>query len=246
MSTFQSTTYKPLIGITSTLVSIRPGTAGSYVADGYFEGLARYGAIPVVIPLMSDEEVVKELIERVDGVLFSGGEDIGPHLYGEMPHPKLGEVMPKRDRLEMAAIRHALSLGKPVLGICRGVQVLNVAMGGTLVQDLPSQEPGSGQHMQKAPRPEPTHYVDIQPNTQLHEIFQKERVFTNSFHHQAVKSVAPGFTASAFAQDGVIEAIESRDYRFAVGVQWHPENMWLEDADMAKLCEAFIKAARQK
>jgi putative glutamine amidotransferase len=233
-----------VIGITSTLVSLKPGTTGSYVADGYFQGVARCGAIPVIIPLVSDEQVVFELIERVDGVLFSGGEDIGPHWYGEVPHHQLGEVLPLRDRIEISALRYTLQLNKPVLAICRGIQVLNVAMGGSLIQDIPTQLPDACQHMQKAPRPEPSHHVNIIQNTRLHKITGEPRLFTNSFHHQAVKQVAPGFIISAHTDDGVVEAIESNNHNFAVGIQWHPEMMWSQDDIMLKLCEAFVEATQ--
>jgi putative glutamine amidotransferase len=231
---------KPLIGITSTKVSINPQAMGCYVSDGYFNGVARCGGIPVVIPLLEDEDVTKEIIDRVDAIIFSGGEDVGPHHYGEMPNPSLGEVFPLRDQIEIMGVRYALSKEKPILGICRGAQVINVAMGGTLYQDLPSQMKHSCQHMQRAPRPEASHFVSLQKGSKLFDIFKKERVFCNSFHHQAVKDLAPNFIISALAEDGVVEGFESTVHQFAAGIQWHPEMMWGKNEEMLQVCQYFI------
>jgi putative glutamine amidotransferase len=231
---------KPLIGITSTKVSINPQAMGCYVADGYFNGVAKCGGIPIVIPLLEDEEVIKEIIDRTDALIFTGGEDIGPHHYGEKPHQFLGEVFPLRDQIEIMSVRYSLSKDKPILGICRGAQLINVAMGGTLYQDLPSQMKDSGQHMQKAPRPEASHYVSLQKGSKLFEIFQKGQIFSNSFHHQAVKDLAPHFMIAAQAEDGVVEGFESTVHQFVVGIQWHPEMMWGKSEEMLQVCQYFI------
>ncbi|SEC13787.1 gamma-glutamyl-gamma-aminobutyrate hydrolase family protein [Paenibacillus sp. GP183] len=231
---------KPLIGITSTKVSINPQAMGCYVADGYYNGVAKCGGIPIVIPLLEDEELIKEIIDRTDALIFTGGEDIGPHHYGEMPHRFLGEVFPLRDQIELMSVRYSLSKDKPILGICRGAQLINVAMGGTLYQDLPSQMKDSSQHMQKAPRPDASHYVSLQKGSKLFEIFQKGQVFSNSFHHQAVKDLAPHFMIAAQAEDGVVEGIESTVHQFALGIQWHPEMMWGKSEEMLQVCQYFI------
>jgi putative glutamine amidotransferase len=235
----------PIIGITSTKMSARaPLDLGIFVPDGYVNGIVRCGAIPVVIPLVEDDAIIKELIDRVDGVLFTGGEDIGPHLYSEIPHQKLGEVNSLRDRIEMEGIRYALSKNKPILGICRGVQLLNVAMGGTLYQDLPSQLKDSGQHFQKAPRSEGSHFVSVSRESKVYDIFQLERVFVNSYHHQAIKDPAPGFVVTAKADDGVVEALESTVHSFAMGLQWHPEMMWSMNEQMLEVSRYFVHAVR--
>lgn len=236
---------KPVIGISSTKKSLRPNSEGCYVGDGYFNGIARCGAVPFVLPLVDDDEMIAEMVDRVDGLLLTGGEDIAPHHFGEMPHAQLGDVFPLRDRFELAITRQALAAGKPVLAICRGIQTLNVAVGGTLYQDIASQLPEAGQHMQKAPYAEPTHFVSLKKGSQLRDIFGSERIFTNSFHHQSAKAVPAGWEVVGESDDGVIEAIESVNHRFAIGVQWHPEMMWGRDDAMLGLCRRFVESAAQ-
>ncbi|WP_240984632.1 gamma-glutamyl-gamma-aminobutyrate hydrolase family protein [Acididesulfobacillus acetoxydans] len=230
---------RPLIGITSTKISHDTPYYGAYVADGYFTGIAKAGGIPLILPLVEEEEIWRESIERVDGVIFTGGLDIHPQLYGEGLHPKIGELYPFRDRLELAAARYAMDLDKPVIGICRGCQILNVAQGGSLYQDINSQKEGCYQHVQTAPREEGTHYVELESDSRLYEIFGRTRLFTNSFHHQAVKELAPGFRKVAAAKDGIIEGFQSETHTFVLGIQFHPEMMWQKDPDMFRLALYF-------
>ena len=237
---------KPLIGITSSNISINPPYYGSYVADGYFTGMARAGATPIIIPLVEEEDVWKDIIERVDGLILTGGYDIHPLYYGEGLHPQIGELYPVRDRMEIMAVRYALNLDKPVLGICRGCQVLNVAMGGTLYQDINSQRENSFLHTQTAPRPEPYHYVNLEKESRMAEIFQSDRILTNSFHHQAIKDLATGFKVVALAEDGVIEGFESLEHFFVMGIQFHPEMMWHQNEQMFKVAKYFHDVVRRK
>lgn len=237
---------KPLIGITSTIVSLSPPYNGAYVADGYFAGIAKAGGIPVIIPLVEEEDVWHDLLERVDGLIFTGGSDIHPLTYGEDLHPKIGDLYPVRDRVEMMAAKYAFGLDKPILGICRGCQLLNVAMGGTLYQDINSQRGNSSLHMQTAPRDEGTHYVSLDPESRLAEIFQAKRILTNSFHHQAIKTLAPGLKKVAEANDGIIEAFESLEHTFVLGIQFHPEMMWHRDQEMAKVANYFVNSIKDK
>ncbi len=142
--------------------------------------------------------------------------------------------------MEIMAAQYALKLNKPVLGICRGCQLLNVAQGGTLYQDVNSQRENSFLHMQPAPRPEPTHYVNLGKDSRMAEMFHSERILTNSFHHQAIKDLAPGFKAVAHADNGVIEGFESSEHTFVMGIQFHPEMMWLQDEAMFKVATYFL------
>jgi len=233
---------KPLIGITSTIVSLTPPYRGAYVADVYFTGIAKAGGTPIIIPLVEEEDVWQDILGRVDGIIFTGGSDIHPLTYGEDVHPKIGELYPMRDRVELMAAQYALKLDKPVLGICRGCQLLNVAMGGTLYQDINSQRENSFLHMQTAPRDEGTHYVSLDQDSRLARIFQAKRILTNSFHHQAIKTLAPGLKKVAEANDGIIEAFESLMHTFVMGIQFHPEMMWHRDPEMSKIATHFVNS----
>ncbi|MGZ4032329.1 MAG: gamma-glutamyl-gamma-aminobutyrate hydrolase family protein, partial [Tumebacillaceae bacterium] len=158
---------KPIIGITSTLVKISELSEGVFVHQDYFRGVEACGGLPLVLPL-TEPETFQQLVDLCDGVIFSGGEDVDPQFYDAEPHQHLGPVHPHRDRVEIAAMRYTLERKKPMLAICRGVQVLNVARGGTLYQDLPSEYPGALQHMQSAARPLDSHWAEIQEGSQLH------------------------------------------------------------------------------
>ncbi|MGE5707113.1 MAG: gamma-glutamyl-gamma-aminobutyrate hydrolase family protein [Bacteroidota bacterium] len=233
---------KPLIGITSTFVRLNELSEGVYVHQDYHQAVREAGAIPFVLPLM-DEDTFCEALDRCDGVIFSGGEDVDPKYFGADPHRGLGNVFPLRDRLEILAMRRLKTQDKPMLAICRGVQVLNVAFGGTLIQDLPSQRPDAMQHMQKAARHHDTHWVDVLEGTKLYQVLGQTRVRTNSLHHQAIDEVAPGFRLCGTAGDGTIEAIEDVASRFILGVQWHPESMASHDPVMKGLFSSFVEAA---
>jgi putative glutamine amidotransferase len=178
--------------------------------------------------------------------------DIAPGLYGEKPHPKLGKVDAPLDKAELVLARWALSDGLPLLGVCRGIQVLNVAAGGTLYQDLPSQFPGALAHACSTPdypRTHRAHAIHVEPDSRLAGILNAHETMVNSRHHQAVKDLAAGFCVTARAPDGVIEGIEAAGYRpgaegcFAVGVQWHPENLAAEDPQMLAIFQALVRAA---
>ncbi|MBY0050231.1 gamma-glutamyl-gamma-aminobutyrate hydrolase family protein [Brevibacillus agri] len=216
-----------------------------YVGSGYVDGVARAGGIPLILPLLTVQEApFREMIESLDGLILTGGDDPAPHLYGEEPLQGLGNIEYERDLAELAVIKLALELKKPILGICRGMQILNVACGGTLIQDIPSQVPGAFQHAQKGSRQYGAHKVTLKPGFLADALGQQE-VLVNTSHHQAIKDVAPGFQMTACAADGVIEAIESLD-GLSIGVQWHPERMWSHDSQMLKIAEAFIARVKQQ
>jgi putative glutamine amidotransferase len=212
--------------------------------DDYVRAVEKAGGLPLVLAPGTAKDA-PALLDHLDGLLTTGGADIDPGLYGETPHETVTRVIPERDALELALSREALRRDLPLLAICRGHQVLNVAIGGTLVQDLPSQWKGAINHDPEVERWSPAHDVRILPGTRLREILGRERVAVNSFHHQAVKEPGPGAVVSAYSEgDDVVEAIEIPGYRLALGVQWHPEAFWDKDGSFQPLFEALVKACR--
>ena len=204
-------------------VNHKEGT--SRIADAYVNAVVEAGGTPVLIPLVTNEKALEEIVSRIDGLILSGGGDIYSPLFGEEVHPSVESYDLERDRYEIALVKQAVERQIPVLGICRGNQLINVAFGGNLIQDIPSQIPESTvNHNQEEAREVATHSVRITPESQLYRITKAERIMVNSFHHQSVNTVAPEFEAVAWADDGVIEAIEASEGKAIVGVQWHPEN----------------------
>ena len=184
------------------------------------------------------------VLDRLDGVLLSGGPDVDPGLYARAPHPKLGRVNRRRDEFELALVREAVRRNLPLLAICRGQQVLNVATGGTLLQDIPSELRGAGEHDAPGPRWQVAHDVQLLPHTRLRSILGRDTVAVNSFHHQAIDELGEGLSVSGRCpEDGVIEAVELTSRRFVIGVQWHPESFWNRTPDFAPLFEALVGAA---
>lgn len=237
----------PLIGISG---SITKDEKQSFLLRCYMQRLTEKGAIPLLLSPDMDESQIAQCAIQLDGLMLAGGNDIDPALYNESPLPQLGEVNPIRDRLEMLLIPAFLKENKPILGICRGIQSLNVALGGSLYQDLPSQysDTPAGMkpilHSQPEPYEQGSHYVQIEKDTLLSKITGADRLFVNSMHHQAVHSAAPGLRISARAEDGVIEAVEMPSRPFVLAVQWHPER--LPDDASTGLFSAFVASAREK
>ncbi len=219
----------------------------SYVVDAqygdYAPAVAMAGGAPLLIPIRLNVEAWRSIYERLDGLLFPGGVDVAPAFYRESPHPQLGRVDDDLDYVELTLARWALAERMPVLAICRGIQLINVAAGGTLYQDLPAQYPVALPHA--CPGENAAHKVRVQADTRLAAALGVVECSTNSRHHQAVKDVAPGFVATAWAPDGVIEGIEMADAPFVVGVQWHPENLAAHDERMLGLFKAFVQACRR-
>lgn len=236
---------RPLIGI----------TAASYYDQGrlYHRGyapiagaVAAAGGLPVYIPPGLDDDSLHDLYTRLDGLLLPGGPDICPNLYGQSPHPKSQGIDDPRDALELTLARWAVHDDLPVFGICRGHQVLNVALGGTLMQDIPSQWDNPLVHDIRDGQPRSTrlHEVSIIPGSHLANILGQTQLPVNSIHHQSVQEAAPGARVTANAPDGIIEALEVPGKRFVLSVQWHPEDLYSDDPVMARLFEAFVNAAR--
>ncbi|MBF0442864.1 MAG: gamma-glutamyl-gamma-aminobutyrate hydrolase family protein [Oligoflexales bacterium] len=222
---------KPVIGIVGNMMIMDsgpfPGLERTYVNHDYIDSVLIGGGIPVVLPIVADEQAVSSQLDRVDGVLVSGGFDVDPLRYGQEPSRELGFIYPARDEFDLMAIKAALELGKPVFGICRGLQIINVAFGGTLSQDVSLMDTGELRikHFQATKSSADTgHTISIASGSRLSKIFPYETV-VNSFHHQCIDKLAEGFSATARAKDGIIEAIEKKDGSFVMAVQWHPEMM---------------------
>jgi len=232
---------RPLIGITAGPSSAEPERYA--LRDDYVRAVEQAGGVPVVLA-PGPAENVPEVLARLDGLVLSGGSDVDPGQYGARPHPTVEDVAPERDAFELALVREALRRDLPVLAICRGQQVLNVATGGTLVQDIPSELPGAVDHDPDGERWAHAHEVRILPGTRLREILGRDRVAVNSFHHQAVARLGEGLVASAASPDQVIEGVEAPDRRFVVGVQWHPEAFWDHGREFDRLFGALVQASR--
>jgi len=233
---------KPVIGIGADVGAAKPGgreRAFNYLS--YIESLRRAGAIPVLIP--PQPENIGELVEQLDGIVLAGGDDCDPGLYGEEKHETCDPMDARRQANEIALARFAREKGIPALGICLGAQVMNVAAGGKLIQDILSQVEGAMDHASQ-PENRARHDVRIEPRTRLASILGEAELNVNSSHHQAVRDAGRGLRLAAKAPDGVIEAVEDPNHRFYVGVQWHPEDMPGEDS-ASRLFAALVEAARK-
>ncbi len=222
---------QPIVGITG---SRRSGEHTLLFKDDYVRAVQRAGGMAVLLPPTTEESLLNHYIELCQGILFTGGGDFDPIYWDEEAAPESGEIDPVRDKFELNLAAKAMHKHRSVLGICRGSQLLNVAAGGSLWQDVQS----TIAHAQKAPRYHPIHAIFIEPGSRLAGIMQATEIRVNSFHHQAVKRLGSGFNITAMAGDGTIEAIERPDSRFCIGVQWHPECM--QDIYSARLFKAFV------
>ncbi|PTX65035.1 putative glutamine amidotransferase [Melghirimyces profundicolus] len=233
---------KPAIGVT--LSKRRKENLFTLKRDNS-DAVLEAGGVPFLLPHTRDPEVIRRMAEQMDGLLLTGGDDIDPSLFGEEPQIGLGEVEPERDRMEIALSRKMVEAGKPVLALCRGCQILSIALGGDMYQDLFSQREGLIQHVQRGPRDYPSHSITIQKGSLLEKIAGSNRLRVNSFHHQAVRNIPEGYTVSATAPDGVVEAFEADGERFVLGLQWHPENLYRKDDFARRIFRAFVEACEQ-
>lgn len=234
---------RPAIGVTIGYDDRRPGLHA--LRQDYVRSVEGAGGLPLVLAPGRPEDA-PELLDHVEGLLLSGGSDVDPALYGAAPHPKLGRVVRERDEFELALAREALERDLPLLAICRGHQVLNVATGGTLVQDIPSELTGDVGHDSRRRRWEPAHMVQVNEGTRLREILGRSTVSVNSFHHQAIERVGRGLLVSACSiGDRLVEAVEMPDRRFVLGVQWHPEAYWNREDGFQTLFAALVAASRR-
>lgn len=213
------------------------------LANDYVYSIEAAGGIPVIIPILDHTDDLLELLSRLDGVLFTGGYDIDPSYYNQLPSKLLGAMMPKRDQFEIEMAKQLLSETQlPILAICRGSQLLNVAAGGSLYQDLSLRKEETYHHaLLSAPKHHPVHTASIVPGSILHGVFQQESIKINSYHHQAVDRLASGFTATMHTDDGVIEAFEMNSNRYVMGIQWHPEMMTQNNPIYLSVFKDFVK-----
>ena len=240
-NTFPPYKGKPTIGITGNF-----NEGNCTVADGYIRSVLAAGGTPLIIPPYEERDALLSTLNRIDGLLLTGGGDINPLFLGEEPVKELSNINHRRDRQELLITRLAADRQIPILGICRGIQIMTAALGGQLYQDIHSQHPKPCiKHDQQLDRSYPSHTIEIEPESLLSRIFgNAEELYVNSFHHQAVKEPAPGFKACAYSTDGIIEAIESTEYKSMLGVQWHPECMILcGDESMLPLFRWLTKEA---
>jgi len=236
----------PLIGLTTTRNLNNAGKAQFSLGIDYSNSVLRAGGIPVLIPLGQPEEQLDQLITYLDGVIFTGGGDILPDHYHGSQHPLVSYVDEDRDRVELLLFKQILPRKIPFFGICRGFQVINVALGGTLYEDILDQKPGSLRHQYHPDyaRDFLAHSVQIEADSRLVKIIGETEVEVNSFHHQGIRQLASELQATAYAPDGIIEGIEMIDYPYGLAVQWHPENLYAYPK-MPALFEAFVEAARK-
>ena len=230
---------RPLIAITP---NFKDGLVS--VDYSYVKAIEEVGGTPFILPITKEKENIVKLIEICNGLLMTGGGDIAPKYYGEELHPKADEPCPIRDEFDFFCFKTAYALKKPIFAICRGIQLVNVALGGTLYQDLPSQFESSVSHRQTQAKFEPSHSVSVEIGTPLYSLIGERKMVANSFHHQAIKRLADELESMAVANDGVIEAVYSKGEGYLRGYQWHPERLCGYDEDNRKLFEEFVKTCK--
>ncbi len=241
---------RPLIGITPDSEE-RPASEESreqviLLRDAYTRALLNAGAIPFILPIVTSPAIVHSILERLDGIVVSGGNfDIDPKYYGESSTPALGALKEARTVFELEVISWALKQDIPLLGICGGAQALNVALGGSLYQDITTEILDAGEHQRGALREGNQHRIEIVEGTKLRQIVERSALEVNTTHHQAVKRLGTRLITNAMAEDGVIEGIESPDHLFVLGVQWHPERLTESDLAQKKIFTAFVQACSE-
>ena len=218
------------------------GRDSLWMLPGYMEGVAQAGGLPLMLPLTAEDAALDQLCALCDGFLLTGGHDVSPALYGEQPLPGCGDTSPQRDAMELGVLHRAMAHDKPVLGICRGRQFINAALGGTLWQDLPTQRPAAVCHRQKPPYDAPAHTVAVLPDTPLSRLLKTDALAVNSYHHQAIRDLAAPLEAMALSPDGLIEAVRHPGQRFLWAVQWHPEFAYRSDPAARAVFRAFVEA----
>jgi putative glutamine amidotransferase len=241
----KSDQQRPRIGIT---MRLELSTDRFYLARYYSEAVEAAGGAPVHISLIPEQKYIADVMDSLDGILLPGSDsDVDPLRYNAQPHPQLGSVVPVKDETDLLVLKEIERRNLPLFAICFGMQILNVSRGGTLIQDIATQLPKAIKHEQGLPRDRPSHTVKLDKTSLLAELSKDRQAVVNSHHHQAIESVGANLKATAWASDGLIEALEdARPNRFAVGVQWHPELGWQKDQLSQKLFSEFVKACAAK
>ena len=215
-----------------------------WMLPGYMDGIKEAGGLPIIFPMTTDEEEIKQLCDMCTGFLFTGGHDVSTELYHENPVPGMVDSCRTRDDMELKVLDIAVKQDKAVLGICRGIQFINAALGGSLYQDLPSQRPSAVEHHMTAPYDRTAHRVKISKDSPLYKILGKEELGVNSYHHQAVKALSPLLREMAVSEDELIEAVYMPGKKYIVALQWHPEFSYKVDESSRKIFESFIDACK--
>lgn len=236
---------KPVIGLTA-FTEPTPQKRRVNVSYHYIESIEMVGGIPIVIPECKHLEMVDPYLERIDALIISGGVDVSPYLYGANPTTKVNYFSVERDNFEIALVKGAIEKKIPVFGICRGIQIINVALGGTLYQDIWDEtDSRMGHYPEVMPVNQLYHSINVVPGTTLSKLFNKNYFLVNSFHHQAIKEFGVGVFASAHADDGMVEAIELKDNKYVYGVQWHPEDLTTDYPEFRALFSHLINLAME-
>ncbi|MBR1710972.1 MAG: gamma-glutamyl-gamma-aminobutyrate hydrolase family protein [Clostridia bacterium] len=230
---------KPLIGLIPLVDDERESL---WMLPGYMDGIRTSGGLPIMLPLTDHPAEILQLLGTCNGFLFTGGHDVSPEIYGETRRKECGICSPQRDRMELLLLEYAMKKNKPILGICRGIQLINAALGGTLWQDLPTEHPSKTQHHQHPPYDKPIHEVNLCPNTPLADLLGRSSLSVNSYHHQAIRDLAHALRPMAIAPDGLIEAIWHPETTFLWAVQWHPEFAYKTDEASQAIFKAFVRA----
>ncbi|WP_237580203.1 gamma-glutamyl-gamma-aminobutyrate hydrolase family protein [Candidatus Enterococcus huntleyi] len=234
---------QPIIGIAGNQLihatEVFNGNFVTYTPQGFVDGVLEAGGLPFILPI-SHPDTAKEYIKNIDKLLLAGGQDVSPRLYNEEPHPKLQETNYSRDIFEAALIKEAIKQKKPILSVCRGTQLLNVVLGGSLYQDLSQYEQWSVKHEQQPTAPQfSTHRINVAPNSRISQLVP-DNSYVNSYHHQAIKDVSPKLIATAWSTDGLVEAVEADDGSAILGVQWHPELTHHVDEKEQRIFDYFV------
>ncbi|MDY4085542.1 MAG: gamma-glutamyl-gamma-aminobutyrate hydrolase family protein [Ruminococcus bromii] len=233
---------KPVIG----LIALVDEEKDSYwMLPGYMNGIIEAGGLPIVLPFAESQDDIAQTVAMCDGILFTGGHDISPKIYGQEPIAECGKLCEIRDRFEQAVLMQALKSDKAIFGICRGIQFINAALGGTLYQDLPTQHKSNVNHCQSPPYDKPIHSVKLVKDTPLYNLLKCDSFNVNSYHHQAVHELAPCLKAAAYSEDGLTEALYIPDKSYVWAVQWHPEFSYKTDNNSKMLFSSFINASKK-
>lgn len=216
-----------------------------WMLPGYHDALMDAGAIPITLPFDTNPDDIAQLLDGCNGVVLTGGDDVSPRLYGEEPSEYYEGAIPERDELDAAVLRAALERDMPIFGICRGIQLMNVVLGGTLYQNLATDHPSSVNHRMEAPYDRPQHRVSLLPNAPLAQLLDAPEIGVNSCHHQAIRDLAPSLKPMAMSEDGLVEAVYSPTHEFVWAVQWHPEFSWRADERQRQIVAAFVQATER-
>jgi putative glutamine amidotransferase len=235
----------PIIGVTAYRNLSRSGFSQFSASENYIQAMIQAGACPLMIPPGLNQEDLGDLLSRLDGILFSGGGDIHPQFYGAELHPLVSDVDLERDKLELALLEKSLQQRMPILGICRGFQLINIGLGGSLYEDIQEQKPQSDKHNYSSgwPRDYLAHPVTLETGNFLAKLIGQTQIEVNSLHHQGIRQLAAGLEVLGSAPDGILEAVQIKDYPYGVAVQWHPEEM-PGDPGMRALFRSFVMAAQ--